>query len=64
MLEVRTRALRSLQFKLQHGLLPPDALARDKELLAALLGWFHYEADEPSTAVPWRSWQHWPAVRI
>ncbi|GAB4820510.1 hypothetical protein N2152v2_007556 [Parachlorella kessleri] len=51
LLEVRTRALRSLQFKLQHGLLPPGALARDKELLAALLGWFQYEADEPSMAV-------------
>ena len=35
--EVRERALRSLQFKLQHGLLPAEALAADTTLLRGLL---------------------------
>jgi hypothetical protein len=51
LLEVRQRALRSLQFKLQNGLLPPDALARDAPLLAALLSWFQHDTDEASMAV-------------
>lgn len=49
--EVRRRALRSVQFKLQNGLLAPAALAQDADLLAGLLGWFERDADEASCAV-------------
>lgn len=49
--EVRRWALRSVQFKLQNGLLAPAALVQDADLLGGLLGWFERDADEASCAV-------------
>ncbi len=43
LLEVRSRSLRSIVFKLNNDLLSPADLVREREFLAALLEWFNFE---------------------
>ena len=43
MLDVRTRALQSIVFKLNNHLLSPSELVHEKAFLAGLLEWFNFE---------------------
>jgi hypothetical protein len=51
MAEVRTRALRSIGFKLQHALVKEAELAMDSLLLRNLLNWFNLDAPGEETTV-------------
>ena len=43
LLEVRSRSLRSIVFKLGNGLISYSELVGEKEFLAHLLEWFNYD---------------------
>lgn len=46
--EIRSRALQTLRFKLQHGILTVSDLVQETPLLAALLEWFNQNAVDGS----------------
>ena len=41
--DVRSRSLRSVSFKLSHGLVSVEELASKREFLVGLLEWFNFE---------------------